>query len=120
VFELRPFDGAQGRPEQRRGAAAAACRLRAKRFGAPRRSLGGGGAERAAHLVDHVLPDVPIRQWVLSLPHRLRYVLAWDPDLCRAVAGILARAVFRLLRERARDAGIEGGRGGGVIVIRST
>jgi Transposase zinc-binding domain len=25
-------------------------------------------AERAAHLVDHVLPDVPIRQWVLSLP----------------------------------------------------
>jgi hypothetical protein len=23
-------------------------------------------AERAAHLVDHVLPDVPVRQWVLS------------------------------------------------------
>jgi hypothetical protein len=28
-------------------------------------------AERAAHLVDHVLPDVSVRQWVLSLPHRL-------------------------------------------------
>jgi ribosomal protein S27AE len=26
-------------------------------------------AERAAHLVDHVIPDVPVRQWVLSLPH---------------------------------------------------
>ena len=25
-------------------------------------------AERAAHLVDHVFPDVPVRQWVLSLP----------------------------------------------------
>jgi Transposase zinc-binding domain len=35
-------------------------------------------AERAAHLVDHVLPDVPVRQWVLSLPYRLRYMLAWD------------------------------------------
>ena len=33
-------------------------------------------AERAAHLVDHVFPDVPVRQWVLSLPHRLRYQLA--------------------------------------------
>lgn len=25
-------------------------------------------AETAAHLVDHVLPEVPVRQWVLSLP----------------------------------------------------
>lgn len=25
-------------------------------------------AERAAYLVDRVLPDVPVRQWVLSLP----------------------------------------------------
>jgi hypothetical protein len=33
-------------------------------------------AQRAAHLVDHVLPDVPIRQWVLSLPYQLRYRLA--------------------------------------------
>ena len=34
-------------------------------------------AERAAHLVDYVLPDVPVRQWVLSLPYRVRYQLAW-------------------------------------------
>ena len=34
--------------------------------------------ERAAHLVDHVFPRVPVRQWVLSLPPRLRYRLAWD------------------------------------------
>lgn len=31
---------------------------------------------------------------------------------------VLARAVFRLLRERARDAGLEAGRGGGVVVIQ--
>ena len=43
-------------------------------------------AERAAHLVDSVFPDVPVRQWVLSLPYRVRYRLAWDHDLCRAVA----------------------------------
>jgi len=45
-------------------------------------------AERSAHLVDDVLPDVPVRQWVLSLPHRLRYLLAWDHALCRAVVGV--------------------------------
>jgi hypothetical protein len=38
-------------------------------------------AERAAHLVDHVFPDVLARQWVLSVPHRLRYQLAWGHDL---------------------------------------
>jgi Putative transposase len=42
-------------------------------------------AERAAHLVDHVFPAVPVRQWVLTLPHRIRYLLAWDHVLCRAV-----------------------------------
>jgi hypothetical protein len=26
-------------------------------------------ADTAAHLVDRVFPEVPVRQWVLSLPH---------------------------------------------------
>lgn len=30
-------------------------------------------ADTAAHLVDRVLPEVPIRQWVLSLPFGLHY-----------------------------------------------
>ena len=50
--------------------------------------------ERAAQLVDHVFPDVPVRQWVLSLPYRLRYRLAWDHDLCRAVVAVSMRAVL--------------------------
>jgi hypothetical protein len=44
--------------------------------------------ERAAHLVDEVLPWVPVRQWVLSLPYRLRYLLAWDHGLSRAVLDV--------------------------------
>jgi hypothetical protein len=50
-------------------------------------------AERAAHLVDHVLPDVPVRQWVLTVAARLRYQLAWDHARCRALAGVFVRAV---------------------------
>ncbi len=74
--------------------------------------------ERAAHLVDDVFPDVPVRQWVLSVPYRLRYLLAWDHDICPDVAAILSRAIFRVLREGARDVGVEDGRGGGVVVIQ--
>jgi hypothetical protein len=75
-------------------------------------------AERAAHLVDHVWPDVPVRQWVLSLPHRLRYLLAWDHDLCRAVSGVAIRAVLGFLRRRARREGVADGRGGAVVVVQ--
>jgi hypothetical protein len=32
--------------------------------------------DTAAHLVDRVVPHVPIRQWTLSFPPRLRFALA--------------------------------------------
>jgi hypothetical protein len=60
-------------------------------------------AERAAHLVDHVLPpDVPVRQWVLSVPHRLRYRLAYDHRLCRTVLGVFVRALRAAYRRSGR------------------
>jgi DNA-directed RNA polymerase subunit RPC12/RpoP len=75
-------------------------------------------AERAAHLVDRVIPDVPVRQWVLSLPHRWRYRLAWDHDLCRRVTAVFLRAVFRVLRDHARAAGAQQPQGGAVAIIQ--
>jgi hypothetical protein len=79
----------------------------------PRAKSRGGGrrmAESATHLVDHVFPAVPVRQWVLTFPHRLRCRLAWDHDLCRAVVGFQ--------RHRAREAGSPNGRGGAVTIVR--
>jgi len=75
-------------------------------------------AERSAHLIDHVFPDVPVRQWVLSLPHRLRYLLAWDHKLCRAVTGVALRTVLGFLRRRARREGIPDGRSGAVAIVQ--
>ena len=75
-------------------------------------------AERAAHLADHVFPDVPVRQWVLSLPYRLRYRLAWDHDLCRAVVAVSMRAVLGWLRRRARLDEVADGRGGAVAIVQ--
>jgi hypothetical protein len=54
----------------------------------------------------------------LSLPHRLRYLLAWDHDLCRAVSGVAVRAVLGFLRRRAGRAGVDDGRSGAVVVVQ--
>lgn len=38
-------------------------------------------AQTTAHLVDHVIPYVPVRQGALSLPIPLRLLLAAQPQL---------------------------------------
>jgi hypothetical protein len=58
-------------------------------------------ADPAAHLVDHVFPEVSVRQWVLSVPHASRYRLAYDSSLVRDVLQILARTIFASIRRRA-------------------
>jgi hypothetical protein len=50
-------------------------------------------AEVAAHLTDNVLPHLPVRQWVLSLPKRLRPFLHHNPDIAGAVLRIFLRAI---------------------------
>ena len=56
--------------------------------------------ELAAHLVDGVFGDLPVRQWVLTLPHRLRYALAYDHNLCRAVLAVYMGALLAFARCR--------------------
>jgi hypothetical protein len=58
--------------------------------------------ERAAHLVGEVLPRVPVRQWVLTVPYRLRYRMMFDHGLNRAVLGISRRGSGRTRRSPAR------------------
>jgi hypothetical protein len=76
-------------------------------------------AERAAHLVEHVFPpDAPVRQWVLSVPHRLRCRLAYDHRLCRTVLGVLVRALRSAYRRQARRQGLSGGETGMVTSVQ--
>jgi len=49
--------------------------------------------QTAAHLVDHVVPNVPVRQWVLSLPIPLRFLLAAHPRLITPVLQVIHRAI---------------------------
>ena len=61
--------------------------------------------EVAAHLVDSVIPHVPIRQWVISFPFSVRYVLAYKPQLVTGVLSIFTRIVSNSIVKRARREG---------------
>jgi hypothetical protein len=54
-------------------------------------------AQTAAHLVDHVIPPVPVRQWVISVPKRLRGFLADRPEAVSALTKIFLAEIERLL-----------------------
>jgi hypothetical protein len=73
-------------------------------------------SDLAAHLVDRVLPEVPIRQWVLSVPFALRYPLAYDAALCGAVKGVFIRAVMGWTKRRAARDGAAGDGSTGAVV----
>jgi hypothetical protein len=53
--------------------------------------------QTAAHLADHVIPPVPVRQWVISVPKRLRGFLADRPAAVRALTKIFLAEIERLL-----------------------
>jgi hypothetical protein len=57
--------------------------------------------ETAALLVDEVLPQKPLRQWVLSLPLALRFLLATHPHALTEVLGITYHTIAAHLIEKA-------------------
>jgi len=73
-------------------------------------------AETAAHLVDHVLPPLPVRQWVLSLPKRLRYHLQHDREAINSALRIFLDEIERHLRAQSPGAGPDA-RAGAVAFI---
>ena len=74
--------------------------------------------DTAARLIDEVLPPVPVRQWVLSLPFEIRYRLAWDGKLVRAVLAVFLRVVYGWYRRQAKEQGHGDGRYGSVSFVQ--
>ena len=62
-------------------------------------------SERSIHLMEQVLPWVPMRQWVLSVPFELRYWMAADNTLLKKVNRIVIQEVDNYVRKRARKMG---------------
>jgi hypothetical protein len=63
----------------------------------------------AAHITDRVLPSMPVRQWVLSVPFDLRALVATKPDVRTAVGRIFAEEIARATKRLANVAGAEMG-----------
>jgi hypothetical protein len=57
-------------------------------------------AESAALLVDEVLPEQPVRQWVLSFPFQLRFLFASRPEIMGRVLGIVYVSLLRIWSEK--------------------
>lgn len=72
--------------------------------------------ETAAHLADHVIPRLPVRQWVLSVPKRIRYHLQHDPKLLNLALHIFLDVIEQALRRISPGAG-EDSRCGAVVFI---
>ncbi len=75
-------------------------------------------ANGAAHLVDRVLPDVPVRQFVLSLPFELRRLAAFRPAVLTALSRIFVETVFASYRARAKREGIKGAECGALTFVQ--
>jgi len=56
--------------------------------------------ESAALLVDRVLPEVPMRQWVLSVPFALRYLFAREPAAMGAALAVVYRTLAAFQRRK--------------------
>ena len=60
-------------------------------------------ADTAVHLERHVLPEVPVRHWICSLPWGLRALLGYDRVLCSEVLSAFIAELSRSLNRRAKQ-----------------
>ncbi|MGA0266870.1 MAG: transposase zinc-binding domain-containing protein, partial [Lysobacterales bacterium] len=74
--------------------------------------------ESAAHLVDHVFPEVPVRQFVLTFPFPLRLLLAAEPKTLTEVLAVVQRGISTFLIRRSGFTVASGARTGAVTLIQ--
>lgn len=71
-----------------------------------------------AHLIDAVIPYVPVRQFVLTVPFELRAKLAFDSEFAAEVKRALHTSMQAAYRRRAKARGFTSGRAGGVTAVQ--
>ena len=74
--------------------------------------------DTAAHLVERVLPAIPIRQWVLSFPYPLRLLYSTHPQAMTRTLKIVLRAIETHLIKKAGLTRSSGARSGAITFIQ--
>jgi len=72
------------------------------------------------NLIERVLPQTGLRQWVLTFPFSWRRRLAQDGALLGRLSRIFAETVHAFYAERAAKEGISGAKTGSVTVVQRT
>jgi hypothetical protein len=75
-------------------------------------------SDEAAYLVDMVLPEAPYRQWTLTFPFEVRFLMARDHRLITAIFGIALRILFAWQRRCAKRAGHPGAKTAAVAFVQ--
>ena len=75
-------------------------------------------AESAAPLVDELLPEQLLRQWVLSFPFQLRFLFASRPEIMGRVLGIVYRVIATHLIKKAGHSHQAAGTGAVTLIQR--
>ena len=74
--------------------------------------------ESAAHLVDHVFPEAPVRQFVLTFPFPLRFLFAAQPEALTQVLAVVQRGISTFLVQLTGFTLASGARTGAVTLIQ--
>ena len=82
--------------------------------------LGRKMSATAANLVDYVMPKVPLRQWVLTVPFAWRKRLGFNGALLGAVVRKFADAVLAFYKRRLFEEEGVRGQSGAVLVVQRT
>jgi ribosomal protein S27E len=74
--------------------------------------------ESAAHLVDHVFPEAPVRQFVLTFPFPLRFLLAFNPQALTELLVVVQRGISTFLIRQSGFTVASGAKTGAVTLIQ--
>jgi len=74
--------------------------------------------ETAAHLVDNVFPEVPVRQWVTTFPYNLRYLFAYNKKALTKALEITTRSINRFYKKQGKELGLTNPQTGSVTLIQ--
>ncbi len=75
-------------------------------------------AETTTHLIDNILPDVPYRQYVVTFPYELRFLLATSRELTNRVHRIAVNMIAAYYQQMAEERGVKDSVHGGFSFIQ--
>jgi hypothetical protein len=75
-------------------------------------------SDTAKHLIEEVIPCVPTRQWVLSMPYSLRFLLARNPEFLRKSLAIFHRAINQHYEKKANKLKLKNPKVGAITVVQ--